>query len=217
MCSIEWGYVIAAFFAAIAALIGVYKVNSQKSFELLTQERLKQLEIERSVTKRLRILTSTHQISKMRRQSISSVEYQLQIKKEIAQLKEVMTVIEKQESVLFHELVILEKDAVLFYMKPDKESLSKLKEQKEIFFMLMEIYDWSLWKYIQGLHRKTKKLEHQYDLSFAECYYRAKIIASKAPCFRPFFNEYTCEKLTSLSKKRLKKIESRVKKEYEQR
>lgn len=58
MCDIEWGYVFAAVITAIAAVIGVYKINSQKSFELLTQERLKQLEIERSATKRLQLLTS---------------------------------------------------------------------------------------------------------------------------------------------------------------
>ena len=126
-------------------------------------------------------------------------------------LSEILTVTEKQESCVFKELESLQELALVFYQKPDADTEKKLCRQRKIFFMLMEIYDWSLWKYIQQLHHKTKQLEHQYDALFAEIYFQTREMYSNN---HPFFQEYeTCEKLTSLSKKELKKTEARIKKE----
>lgn len=204
MHSFEWGYVLASAVAAIAAVIGVLAVNRQKAFELLTKERLKQLEIERSATKRLRLLTSMPYISKMRGKSVSPTDYQLQLEKEAARLKEVMTVIEKQESVAFDELTLMQKKAIKFYMKPNPKSLTRLKNQKERFFMMMEVYDWSIWNYIQKLYRKTGRLHKRYDRIYANNYYRMK----KANPMNPFFKKYPlCEQLTDISHIRLRWIQ----------
>ena len=51
------GTIVAAIIAALAAGIGVYKINSQKSFELLTKERIKQLNYIRDTISEIRFLT----------------------------------------------------------------------------------------------------------------------------------------------------------------
>ena len=212
MCNIELGYVVAAAIAAIATVIGVCKVNSQKSFELLTKERLEQLKTIRAVIKELRLLTSITRIKEMLDSKTAIDTYKLMLEKAQNSLSEILTVTEKQESCVFKELESLQELALVFYQKADTDAKTKLCRQRKIFFMLMEIYDWSLWKYIQQLYRETNRLSHRYDLLFAEIFYRTREIYSIS---HPFFVEYkSCEELTNLSKKELKKIESKVKKEF---
>lgn len=77
MNKVEWGYVIAAIITAITAGLSVRRINKQKSFELLTKERLKQLESIRSAIKHLKMLTSASYICMSHRKRINAYSYEL--------------------------------------------------------------------------------------------------------------------------------------------
>lgn len=59
-----------------------------------------------------------------------------------------------------------------------------LEEKHEFTFALIDIYDWSLWQYIQKLYKGNRKLSKRFDILFLKNYFRAYDIKSEEPFFK---------------------------------
>lgn len=74
--------------------------------------------------------------------------------------------------------------------------LDDLEQEAEITFLFADIYCWTLWLYIQGLHKLWGRLasyQRLFDKDFKKVYERAKRLHMKQT--PDFFNNYSLERI----------------------
>ena len=165
------GYVGSALIAAIAACIGVCKINKQTSFKLLTKKRLEQLEEIRHIIFKLRRLFEISYIIRIKQNKQLIYQYEKSVNSLYSQFATITSCYGLQETIIKKELEKLIKSTKKYmYGVRCQKRLKELIEQEKIFFMLSDMYTWALWKYIQRLYKSDKNLTFRFDKIFADIY-----------------------------------------------
>ena len=138
-----------------AAIIGVRKINSQSSYKILTEHRLKQFEEISSLFTKLRNLCDEYHIKSIK--NTGKVEYICELHQAINRLKTMFSCENLQEKYVIMEYDILISKIEWYLEGNDDNALEQIKEQKEVAFLLSNIYSWSLWQYIQTLYSKKNR------------------------------------------------------------
>lgn len=208
--------IFAALLAAGAAAYGVKSVNEQKSFELLTKQRLQTFNLEEKYFAELRLLSSPESL-KIAKKSGNKDTYMLDIRKVICELQSLLSGVELHEHLLMNEVDIL-RDKLEIYLSDETDTLDKVAEQLDIVNTFIDIYLWSLWNYIQTLHKEKnrEKRQKKFDEELKDNYDRAKKLSKRPLDKEPkneqcneeskekptFFDKYSVEMLTNHQKEK---------------
>lgn len=196
----EWlianaGAIIVALIAAIAAIISVIYVIYQKSFELLTKQRLDTFNSLKEHFAKLRLLSSELSLNAAKQSNNSDAQL-LEIESVISQLKSLLPITRSCEFEL-REAVDMLYDEIKLYLYPQKDRDCKLVTQTQIVFTFADIYLWTEWNYIQMLYkgRRRIKRKRRFEKEFFKNYERAKTLAHDFA----FFEKYAKEQLINHS------------------
>lgn len=211
------GSVIAALIALIGVLFGIRKINSQKSFELLTQARLKTISELRLLFTELRMVIF-EVAEKSDLKNNDAFAYCDKVNNVISRLQTLLTLSECQEHHLLNEVGKL-KNMLFDYLEllgdlemakeskeenppnmPNKKmpnmqlkNKEELLKQADIVFVFSDIYIWSIWVYIQHLYDSKEEKHHSlFDKVFKDVYRNYLHLNTEKP---EFFNKYPIERL----------------------
>lgn len=150
----------------IVAIIGVICVNYQKSFELLTKQRLETFNSLKKCFADLRLLSSKPSLTKAI-EANNSESHLLEIERVISQLKSLLPITRECEFELRRAADELY-DKVRSYLFPQEDENSKLKdkelelqEQIRITFTFANIYLWTVWNYVQVLYKGRNRIKRK--------------------------------------------------------
>lgn len=185
--------IFTALIAAGAAIYGVKSVNEQKSFELLTKQRLQTFNLEEKYFAELRLLSSPESL-KIAKESGSKDTYMLDIRKIICELQSLLSGVENHEHLLMKEIGVL-RDKIEIYLYDETSALNEVTKQFKIINTFIDIYLWSLWNYIQTLHKEKsrKKRQKKFENELLDNYKRAKDLKDVPE----FFTKYSEDDLRS--------------------
>ena len=183
------GAVIAAIIASITAIYGVLKTNGQAAYKLLTEHRLKQFDEFSALFTKLRNLCDEHYIKSIN--DTEKWEYINELHKALNRLKTMFSCENFQEKYVIKEYDKLISEIEKYFEADSEnngdEAFKPIKDQKEIAFILSNIYSWTLWKYIQKLYKSDNKLGKTLDEIFEEVFDNTKELYAQNKLFSIYF------------------------------
>lgn len=201
-------FILSAFSLLISAL-SVFYGMTLKSYEILINKRMQTYQEIKDCFRKLSKLTKKYEISKYCEQNRSG-DYCQQLRKEYNQLESLLSQTEPQEFYLMHQVKKLIDTAVGICESVQQcGGLDELEQEAEITFLYSDIYCWTLWLYVQGLHKFWWRLvsyHRMFDKNFKKVYERAKRLHSKDVYENAerlheepdFFKRYPLEKILGL-------------------
>lgn len=171
--------------AMIGAIIGARKINSQSSYKILTEHRLKQFEEISAIFTKLRNLCDEYYIKSIK--NTGREEYICELYQAINRLKTMFSCENFQEKYVIMEYDILIAKIEEYLDGNDDKELVQIEEQREVAFLLSNIYSWSLWLYIQKLYKSNKKLGKTLDEMFENVYNNTKELNRENKLFSIYF------------------------------
>lgn len=185
---------ISSVLALIISVLSIFYTMSIKSYEILINERMQIYQKIKDCFQNLRGLTTKFYILKCCEQNKSD-DYCQQLRDEYNRLESLLSQTEPQEFFLMQQVKKLIDMAVGIYESLQQcNGLHELEKEAKITFLFADIYCWTLWVYIQSLHKLWGRLasyHRLFDKSFKKIYKRAKRLhMGQNP---EFFNNYPLE------------------------
>lgn len=163
---------VGAIVATLIASINIRKYKEHKSYDLFTVKRLKTYDCILKAYQELMYISSVDYINMAT--SLSYEKYLAEYEILISKFNGLLSTTEEQECFLLHECRLLHKAVKDYIELKTAESEQTLIEQRNKVNYFMDIYIWTLWNYIQRLHKKNnedkyhKLFDKQFEKIFKE-------------------------------------------------
>lgn len=194
---IDIASLISSILALLISVLSIFYAMTIKSYEILINERMQIYQKIKDSFQNLRGLTKKYEISKYCEQNRSD-DYCQQLRNEYNQLESLLSQTEPQEYFLMQQVKELIDMAVGICntFQQCNDLPEQFEKEAKITFLFADIYCWTLWLYIQGLHKLWGRLAsyHKlFDKNFIEVYERAKHLHGEQAT--DFFKRYTLKKI----------------------
>lgn len=185
--------ILSALCLFISAL-SVFYSATLKSYEILINKRMQTYQEIKDCFHKLRGLTKEYEIAKYCGQDRAK-EYCKKLREKYYQLESLLSKTESPEFYLLDQVKELTEMAMRKCNSTQKcSSMDALKREAEITFLFADIYCWTLWIYIQGLHKirwRVLSYHRMFNITFKKIYKRTKRLHPEAV----FFQKYPLDKI----------------------
>lgn len=178
---------VGAIVAALIASINIRKYKEHKSYDLFTVKRLKTYDCILKAYQELMYISSVDYINMAT--SLSYEKYLAEYEILISKFNGVLSTVGKQEYYLLREYELLRKEVHNYIESPSTETKKALNDQRDRIKYFTDIYLWTLWNYIQRLHKKKSEDEYHdfYDEQFEKIFARSRDLnASETTLFKDY-------------------------------
>lgn len=194
---------IASFiFSAFSLLVSAFSVfygMTLKSYEILINKRMQTYQEIKECFQTLRGLTKIYEIEKYREQG-KVVDYCQQLRNKYNQLESLLSQTDPPEFHLMQQVQRLIEMAIEICKTAQQcnSILDEFMKESKVTFLFADIYCWTLWLYVQGLHKLTcrfKSYGKLFDKNFKKVYKNAKYLHGNSH----FFKRYSLKELLGKS------------------
>lgn len=184
---------LGSFLALVFSVASLINSNHLKSYEFMIEHRLKTYDLLQNRFSELKYLTSAEYMDTHRGKE-NPAEFTQLLSKYTAELETVLSRSQWQEFLLLEHCSELKQAALVYYQKPSEESGAELLQQADIVFVFADIYLWSLWQYLQQLHKKREMdMPKLFEKKFIETFRLTKEKYGRAGRLSVFFAKYPNE------------------------
>ena len=173
--------------AAIIASLSIRTYKERKSYDLFTAKRLRTYDCALKTYQNLMAISASEYILKAI--SNSKEKYLADYEMAYAKLYGVLSTVGKQEYYLLREYELLRKEVHNYIESPTTETKKALNDQRDRIKYFTDIYLWTLWNYIQRLHKRKSEDEYHdfYDEQFEKIFARSRDLnASETTLFKDY-------------------------------
>lgn len=179
--------------ALVFSIASLINSNHLKSYEFMINHRLKTFDLLQNRISELKHITSMEYIDTQLGKT-SPVEYAQLLGGLTDELEVILSRSQWQEFLLLAHCGELKQAALAYYQEPSEASGAELMKQADMVFVFADIYLWSLWQYLQQLHKKREMdMPKLFEKKFKETFRLAKENYIRAGRLSVFFAKYPNE------------------------